>query len=83
MRGFKKVKHSHRQYSFDNVFDFNELLRKWEERLMRVLQKRGINKTPEYVAELKIDGLKAVLDIRKRRNLFEEVREGMVKLEKI
>ncbi len=57
---FEKVKHEVRQWSFDNVFDLNEL-RDWEERNKNFLQKINIIKNFSYVAELKIDGLKVVL----------------------
>ena len=69
-------KHEVRQWSFDNVFDFNEL-KDWEERNKKILEKNHKNvfsiRAPQakldknyfydfsYVAELKIDGLKVVL----------------------
>jgi DNA ligase (NAD+) len=59
---FKKVKHSVRQWSFDNVFTDDEL-RAWEERLLRMLEKEGYAaKDVSYVAEQKIDGLKVILE---------------------
>ena len=57
---FEKVKHEFRQWSFDNVFDFNEL-KDWEERNRKFLEKLNINKNFSYVSELKIDGLKVIL----------------------
>lgn len=57
---FKKVKHEVKQWSFDNVFDYNELVG-WEERNVSLLRKSGIETVPTYVAELKIDGLKVIL----------------------
>jgi DNA ligase (NAD+) len=57
---FKKVNHSVRQWSFDNVFTFDELSA-WEERNINLLKKEGIDARPTYVAELKIDGLKVVM----------------------
>lgn len=57
---FEKVKHEVRQWSFDNVFDFEEL-KDWEERNRKILEKENTNKNFSYVAELKIDGLKVVL----------------------
>lgn len=57
---FEKVKHTIRQWSFDNVFSFQEL-RDWEERNSTYLKKRNIFGTPTYIAEMKIDGLKVVL----------------------
>lgn len=57
---FDKVKHSVRQWSFDNVFNLDEL-KNWEERNLTLLGKEGVEVHPTYVAELKIDGLKIVL----------------------
>jgi DNA ligase (NAD+) len=58
---FEKVEHSVRQWSFDNVFSFNELTN-WENRNFRLL-KSGSNF--QYVSELKIDGLKVILKYEK------------------
>ncbi len=62
---FKKVAHTVRQWSFDDVFDEQEL-RTWEERNLKILTKSpkgnpsgGIGL--DYVCELKIDGFKIVL----------------------
>tara|TARA_B100002003_G_scaffold55638_1_gene51113 strand:- start:17654 stop:19648 length:1995 start_codon:yes stop_codon:yes gene_type:complete len=60
IEGFKKAHHKVRQYSLDNVFNYEEL-QKWEEKILRILDKEGIKEKPQYVAELKIDGLKIVL----------------------
>ena len=57
---FVKVTHDVRQWSFDNVFTYQELC-DWEERNLTLLKKAGIVDTPTYVAELKIDGLKIIL----------------------
>ncbi len=57
---FEKVRHEVPQWSFDNVFDKNELL-EWENKILRILKKAGINESPEYCVEQKIDGLKIVL----------------------
>lgn len=57
---FKKVAHDVKQWSFDNVFSYDELIA-WESRNVTLLRKAGIEKTPTYVAELKIDGLKVIL----------------------
>lgn len=57
---FKKVKHETRQWSFDNVFSYDEL-RNWEDRNIKILEKENIKTRPNYVCELKIDGLKVVL----------------------
>jgi len=59
---FKKVAHEVRQWSFDDVFDFAGLA-KWEERNAKLISKISVIKDEkvEYVAELKIDGLKIIL----------------------
>lgn len=62
---FKKISHRARQWSFDDVFSFDEL-KKWEEKIKRLLQKNHQlalieNYKLEYVCELKIDGLKVIL----------------------
>ncbi len=59
---FKKVKHAVAQWSFDDVFDLPELL-EWDAKLRRYLAKEiGEEREKiEYVAELKIDGLKMIL----------------------
>ncbi len=61
IKEFKKVKHTTRQWSFDDVFDLNEL-HKWEEKVRNFMEKGGItNEKLEYCCELKIDGLKTIL----------------------
>lgn len=57
---FVKVTHTIKQWSFDNVFSFEEL-QNWEERNCTLLKKEGIEERPTYVAEMKIDGLKVVM----------------------
>jgi DNA ligase (NAD+) len=57
---FEKTKHAIKQWSFDNVFSFEELS-DWEERNVTLLKKSGILQTPTYVSEMKIDGLKVIL----------------------
>lgn len=57
---FKKVAHAVKQWSFDNVFSYDELVA-WEERNLALLSKSGVQDKPTYVAELKIDGLKVIL----------------------
>ena len=59
-KGFKKVVHEIKQWSYDNVFDFEGLVA-WEKRLINILEKGKIKSIPTYVCELKIDGLKVVL----------------------
>ncbi len=60
--GFKKTKHALPQWSFDNIFNEEELV-EWDKKVKRMLAKET-DVHPEkvqYVAELKIDGLKIVL----------------------
>ena len=58
---FTKVKHAVPQWSFDDVFDFNEL-EKWEEKVRNFMRKAGIgDEKLTYCCELKFDGLKIVL----------------------
>ena len=62
---FAKVKHAVPQWSFDNVFDFDEL-KAWEQKLKRYLDKQGLSIAKiDYVAEHKIDGLKLVIEYKK------------------
>ncbi len=54
-----------RQWSFDDVFDLNEL-KKWDERVKNFRDKAGLASEPvEYCCELKIDGLKVILTYEK------------------
>jgi len=66
LKEFKKVNHRVRQWSFDNIFDKEELV-KWDEKIHRFLSKKNEEKTKklEYITELKIDGLKIVLTYEK------------------
>jgi len=57
---FQKVKHEIKQWSFDDVFDSNEL-KNWEEKIKRMIEKTNIKEKLEYCCELKIDGLKMIL----------------------
>ncbi|MCA9365821.1 NAD-dependent DNA ligase LigA [Candidatus Kaiserbacteria bacterium] len=62
---FNKVKHTVRQWSFDNVFTEKEL-QEWESKLKRHLDSEDVAyKTLSYVAEHKIDGLKLILEYKK------------------
>jgi DNA ligase (NAD+) len=74
LKGFKKARHKVRQYSLDNVFSFEEL-QKWEEKILRILKKEKIKVRPQYIVELKIDGLKIVLTY-KRGKLKSAVTRG-------
>ncbi len=52
---FEKVRHAANQWSFDNVFNYEEL-EEWEARNRKIIEADY-----DYVCELKIDGLKVVL----------------------
>ena len=58
---FIKVQHETAQWSYDNIFNHEELI-KWEEKIQRFLEKTEYkNEKISYVTELKIDGMKVVL----------------------
>lgn len=61
--GFEKARHNYPQWSFDNIFDW-EGLQKWQEKIKRFIQNYPELKEEklDYVVELKIDGLKVILD---------------------
>jgi DNA ligase (NAD+) len=60
LKEFKKVRHEVPQWSFDDVFDHEEL-KKWDEKIHNFMRKAGIeNEKVEYCVELKIDGLKVI-----------------------
>lgn len=61
---FAKVKHEVLQWSFDNVFDLDELT-DWAERAKRLLRESDIEDKFTFVAEHKIDGLKLILTYKK------------------
>ena len=58
---FEKVKHRKRQWSLDDAFSFEEM-KDWEDRNRRILEKKGVKSNFDYTVELKIDGLKIILD---------------------
>jgi DNA ligase (NAD+) len=61
LKEFVKVSHKTRQWSFDDVFDREEL-GKWDEKVRNFMVKAGLEKEKvEYCCELKIDGLKIIL----------------------
>jgi DNA ligase (NAD+) len=60
LKKFEKVRHAHRQWSLDDAFSHSEL-KSWEEKIIRMLKKKGFKNRLEYCAEIKIDGLKVVL----------------------
>lgn len=61
---FEKVPHEVRQWSFDDVFSSEELV-KWHGKVARLWEKERLPTDPsdaiEYCCELKIDGLKVIL----------------------
>jgi len=60
--GFEKSTHRFSQWSFDNIFDYDGLV-KWEQKIKRLIAKENMMvDNLEYVVELKIDGLKVILD---------------------
>ncbi len=62
LKEFNKVNHKYQQWSFDDVFDLNEL-KKWEEKVKNFMEKAGVqNEKLNYNCELKIDGLKIILN---------------------
>src|SRR3989344_7696057 len=61
---FKKVQHEVRQWSFNDVFEPQELV-DWETRITKLLEKQtGKKPKLEYVCELKTDGLPGILTSR-------------------
>ncbi|MDB5187701.1 MAG: ligA [Candidatus Kaiserbacteria bacterium] len=61
---FKKVRHEIAQWSFNDVFNEKEL-HDFDTRVKRFLKDSHQGLMPEYVCELKIDGLKVVLTYEK------------------
>lgn len=66
--GFKKVRHKIAQWSFNDAFSPEEM-REFDGRVKRFLAQSGVSglttHPPTYVCELKIDGLKIVLEYEK------------------
>lgn len=61
LKGFKKVKHTVEQWSFNDAFNAEEMY-EFDMRVRNMLSKELREKvSPSYVCELKIDGLKIVL----------------------
>lgn len=65
---FVKVTHEYPQWSFDNVFSFEELS-SWQERNLKLLMKNENRsdrfELPSYLVEMKIDGLKVIMTYEK------------------
>lgn len=62
--GFRKVRHKVAQWSFNDAFTADEV-REFDTRIKRFLKQEFNDVSPSYVCELKIDGLKVVLDYEK------------------
>jgi len=62
--GFKKVRHKVAQWSFNDAFT-PEDIRAFDERVKRFLRSSHGEVAPTYVCELKIDGLKVILEYQK------------------
>lgn len=60
LSGFRKVNHRFAQWSFDNLFSGDDLTA-WEQKLLRRIG-GPLSGDLIYVVELKIDGLKVILD---------------------
>jgi len=62
LKGFKKIKHKVSQWSFNDAFSEDEI-RDFDKRVRKFLKEdRGQEQKPTYTTELKIDGLKIILD---------------------
>jgi DNA ligase (NAD+) len=61
---FREVKHKVPQWSFNNAFDENDL-KEFDERVNRMIEKELEKKVKQtYICELKIDGLKVIIEYR-------------------
>lgn len=60
-KGFKTVKHAVGMFSLDNTYSYEEI-REWDKRVHKGLSRL---ENPEYVAELKIDGVSIALTYKK------------------
>lgn len=61
LEGFKKVEHKVEQWSFNDAFTEEDIV-EFDQRVKRMLSKSVGEVSPEYTCELKIDGLKVVLE---------------------
>ncbi len=62
---FVKVAHKQRQWSFDDLFDHDGLI-KWDEKVKRFAEKAGFRaRDVKYCCEIKIDGVKIILTYKK------------------
>lgn len=77
---FEKVEHKVKQWSFSDIFDFEEL-KKWEEKIERMIEKNPDlkNEKLDYCCEIKIDGLKVILTYENGELVLATTRgDGMV-----
>lgn len=62
LKGFRKIKHKIAQWSFNDAFDEKDII-DFDKRVKKFLKlKIGKDINPSYICELKIDGLKVVLE---------------------
>jgi len=61
---FEKIVHKIPQWSFDDAFDYEDL-ENFDKKVKNYLNKKNINDKIKYFCELKIDGLKVVLEYKK------------------
>ncbi len=61
--GFKKVIHKVPQWSFNDAFSKEDII-DFDTKIKRMLKKVSIKKSPTYSCELKIDGLKIILEYK-------------------
>jgi DNA ligase (NAD+) len=71
---FKKIFHKVPQWSFNDAFTEDDMLN-FDKRVKRFLEKENIKDSPTYTCELKIDGLKVVLEY-KNGELFSAATRG-------
>ncbi len=64
LKEFKKVPHKVPQWSFNDAFTEEDTIA-FDERVKNFLRKADIKESPTYTCELKIDGLKVVLEYEK------------------
>ncbi len=62
-KGFKKVIHKVPQWSFNDAFSKGDII-EFDTKIRRILKKASIKKNPTYSCELKIDGLKIILEYK-------------------
>jgi DNA ligase (NAD+) len=80
LKAFKKLRHAHQQWSFDDIFDFAGL-KAWEEKTLRAINKQQDSeiKQLDYACEMKIDGLKIILTYENGKLISGATRgDGMV-----